>query len=79
MKVLFHTRSVEKTDWEDQEIQLHDFGRLPILGDFICTESDASDWHRVALVVHVTFPADYMAEIFCVRVNHLEAMKEATK
>jgi hypothetical protein len=74
-KVFFHTRDEGHVDWENQSIPLSALARLPGVGEYISLGNDTPNWHRVVLVVHVTFPAEYVAEVFCVRVNHLDAMK----
>ena len=64
-------------NWDNRRIRLLDFGRLPIVGEYISMGNDTNDWHRVELVVHVAFEADYMAEIYCVAVNHMDVIKQS--
>lgn len=77
MNVFFHTRTAGRRDWDNRGIQLLDFGRLPVVREYISLGNDTTDWHRVELVVHVAFQADHMAEIYCVAENHLEALKQS--
>lgn len=77
MNVFFHTRTAGQRNWDNREIGLLDFGRLPVVGEFISVGNQTPDWHQVELVVHVAFPADFVAEVYCVAVNHLDAMKAA--
>ena len=74
MKIFFHTRLSEKHSWKNSGIELRNFSRLPAVGEFICVEDGSSEWHRVELVVHVAFEADYVAEVYCMTVDHLQAM-----
>lgn len=75
-KVFFHTRTEGSFDWDNRPMPLSVLVRLPEVGEYISLGNDTPDWHRVVRVVHVAFPADYIAEVFCVRVNNLEAMRE---
>lgn len=77
MNVFFHTRTAGKRNWDNRGIRLLDFGRLPVVGEYISLGNDTNDWHRVELVVHVAFPADYVAELYCIAVNHMEATNRA--
>jgi len=77
MKIFFHTRTDGKADWDNRPIELLDVARLPTVGEYICLENESADWHLVQMVVHVAFQADYMAEVYCVKVNHMEAHRRA--
>jgi hypothetical protein len=79
MKIFFHTRPPDKINWDNKGIGLSEFSRLPVVGEYISLGSNEPNWHRVALVVHIPFKADYVAEVFCVAVNGMEAMKEACR
>ena len=39
--------------------------------------NETTGWDLVELVVHVAFPADFVAEVYCVAVNHMDAKKAA--
>jgi hypothetical protein len=48
------------------------------VGEYLATAT-TSDWYKVELVVHCPFEAEFAAEVYAVRVDHMEVMKEAFK
>lgn len=74
MKVFLHTRSQGKIDWKNES---REFGRLPVVGEFLALDWN-SPWYEVQLVVHCPFEsADYEAEVYAVKVDHLEVQRRA--
>jgi hypothetical protein len=74
-KVFLHTRLNENEQWENTSIELSALGRLPEVGENISIDNATEYWHRVDTVVHVAHPAEYIAEVYCTKVNHLDATK----
>jgi hypothetical protein len=68
-KIFFHTRGKGEAYPENVPMALSAFVRLPEVGEEITLGTGAHDLHRVERVVHVGFPADYIAEVFCERVE----------
>jgi hypothetical protein len=75
-KVFFHTRLDEIDQWENKSMELSALGRLPEVGEHISIDNATEYWHRVDTVVHVAHQAEYIAEVFCTKVNHLDAIKK---
>lgn len=74
MKVFLHTRSQGKMDWKNESREL---ARLPVVGEFLVLDWN-SPWYQVQLVVHCPFEsADYEAEVYAVKVDHLEVQRRA--
>ncbi|MEW6159003.1 MAG: hypothetical protein AB1813_16385 [Verrucomicrobiota bacterium] len=73
--VFLHTRSPGKMDWVNTPRQ---FLRLPVVGEFVTTDS-TSDWYKVELVVHCAFEADFAAEVYAVKADHLQVIREACR
>jgi hypothetical protein len=72
-KVFLHTRSPGKADWDNG---LREFGRIPVIGEYVATDS-MSDWFQVELVVHCPFAdSDCEAEVYAVKVDHQAVMSE---
>lgn len=74
MEVFVHT--VETLDDQKPVNQGREFLRLPVVGEYI-TLGPTGDWYEVQIVVHCphTPPSHYAAEVFAVRVDHMDAMK----
>lgn len=68
-----HVHSPGKHDYQNSP---WDFPQVPCAGEYVALKS-AGEWHRVELVVHCAFTAEYQAEIWVVEVNHLDAIKGA--
>jgi hypothetical protein len=73
MKVFLHTRRPGKFDWANES---RNFGRLPVVGEFVALASD-SPWYQVQIVVHCPFEAEYEAEVYAVEIDHTEAKQRA--
>jgi hypothetical protein len=61
-KVFLHYRNSPGGDWINEE---RTFSRLPCVGEYVATDV-ASAWHRVYLVVHCPFDAEFEAEVYTV-------------
>ena len=70
-----HLRNPGQQDWDNSS---REFLRLPIVGEYLATDWN-SDWYRVELVVHCPFKAEYAAEVYAVKVDHLKEMEKAFK
>jgi hypothetical protein len=73
LNVFFHTRSAGQRDWFNEP---RTFAKIPSVGDYVATASDGP-WHRVELVVHTPFPCDFDAEVYAVKVDHLDMLNTA--
>ena len=70
-KVFLHIKnSIEEQNWTNLTRR---FVRLPIAGEYIAIEGD-SDWYKVKLVVHCAFSADYVAEIYAIKIDSFQIM-----
>lgn len=75
IKVFLHTRISENDNWENVS---EEFVALPSVGEYLTLSSD-SEWYEVKIVLHTPFSRDYDAEVYAMRVDHLEVMKKAFK
>lgn len=73
MNVFLHTRKPQGRDWTNES---RDFGRLPVVGEFVATSS-SSPWYQVELVVHCPFDCEFDAEVYAVEVDQHEVQKAA--
>lgn len=73
LNVFFHTRSPGQRDWFNES---RNFAKIPAVGEYVATAT-TSAWFRVELVVHTPFPCEFDAEVYAVKVDHLEAIKSA--
>lgn len=71
-KVFLHTRETNQVEWSNE---VRDFARVPVPGEYLALDV-TSPWYRVGLVVHVPFPADWEAEVYAEKVDHLKVMSE---
>ena len=74
MKVFVHLRTQGKHDWSNT---VHDFDRLPIVDEYVQID-DLTEWYIVQIVVHCPFNEEWGAEIYAVKVNHLDELKRLT-
>jgi len=71
MKVFLHTRDPKESECVNQFLE---FARIPVIGEHVAISSD-SPWFKVVVVVHTPFPCDCEAEVYAVKVEHLEVIK----
>lgn len=80
MKVFLHTRSYGKVNWTNVG---REFGRLPVVGEYVALEDDSQQTlYRVLVVVHCPIEdAEYQAEVFAVKINpddmHKQTLSDA--
>jgi hypothetical protein len=72
-KVFLHTRDHGQNNWTNNS---YNFARIPVVGEHLTTGIE-SDWYEVQLVVHTPYPCDCDAEVYAVKVDHMEAQKAA--
>lgn len=70
--VLVHFKSAGDLLWDTD---IRHFDRVPQAGEYLTMARDA-DWYEVRGVLHMAFPLDYDAEIFCVKVGDPLAVKQ---
>ncbi|KIV56439.1 hypothetical protein AM501_09805 [Aneurinibacillus migulanus] len=75
IKVFLHTYISENDSWENVT---KEFVALPSVGEYL-TLSSVSEWYEVKIVLHTQFSRDYDAEVYAIKVDHLEVMKKAFK
>ena len=75
VKVFVHTRPTPQHEWQSEG---RDLTRLPCVGEYVAMGLGESDWHRVTLVVHAAYHAEYEGEIFTEAVDHVGAVRRAT-
>ncbi|MEO0561936.1 MAG: hypothetical protein AAF125_07475 [Chloroflexota bacterium] len=59
--------------WESES---RNFDRVPIVGEYL-TFSREADWYEVVAVVHMAFPLDYDAEVYCKMVEDKIALRQS--
>ena len=73
--VFVHVKDSVDDLWTNQQME---FDRIPGVGEYVVLKFD-SPWYEVHLVVHCPYEgAEYDAEIYAVRVNHLEEISDVT-
>jgi hypothetical protein len=63
--VLVFYKSAGDTMWQND---MRNFDRVPVVGEYLTMARDG-DWYEVKAVVHMAFPLDYDAELYCVKVE----------
>lgn len=58
------------------ESDTRNFDRVPTAGEYLTMSRDG-DWYEVKAVVHMAFPLDYDAEIYCVKVDDKFALRRS--
>lgn len=62
-------------DGETWQSDTRHFDRVPTVGEYVSLERDA-DLYLVKAVVHMAFPLDYDAEIYCVKVPYISLRQQ---
>jgi hypothetical protein len=76
MKVFVHTKNDPKDQWANVGLE---FSSIPAVGEHIVLTS-ASEWYEVFTVVHVPMgEGQYVAEIYAMRVNRHQVLKQPLK
>lgn len=71
--VFVHYKDERNSNW--QNIGRY-FSRVPTVGEYFAL-SDTGPWYRVEIVVHCPFDdAEFEAEIFGIKVDHLQVLKD---
>ena len=53
----------------------YNFERIPVEGEYFALDVDG-EWYKVQLVVHTPNSGEMCAEIYAVKVNHIEEIKK---
>ena len=72
--VFVHTKATAEDDWQNEVLT---FTRVPAVGEYFTT-AETEPWYRITLVVHCPWDdAQFDAEAFAMRADHLEAIGAA--
>lgn len=71
--VLVLFKNADADVWESDT---RHFDRVPVAGEYLALSRDG-DWYMVKSVVHMAFPLDYDAEIYCVKVDDKSALRRS--
>ncbi|WP_211272843.1 hypothetical protein [Domibacillus antri] len=69
--VFLHLHSPSDHDWVNK---YYEFQRIPQQGEYVSVEVDA-EWYEIELVVHTPSSDQMSAEVYAVKVDHLEVSK----
>lgn len=75
MKVQVHLRRSDETDWNQATVRLLDFGRVPMVGEYVALEPHYQTWNCVELVVHNAYEGQHIAEVYCVIYEAAEVLQ----
>lgn len=71
MKPIFlHLHNMGFKDWLNK---VSTFGRIPVEGEYLTIDYD-SDLYKVEMVIHTPFSEEMCAEVYAVKVNHIEEL-----
>jgi hypothetical protein len=59
--------------WENDT---RNFDRVPAVGEYLTLSRDGA-WYEVKAVVHMAFPLDYDAELYCVKVEDKLGLRQS--
>ena len=71
--VLVFFKDEAGTDWQNDT---RNFDRVPVAGEYLALSRDGA-WYEVKAVVHMAFPLDYDAELYCVKVEDRLALRQS--
>ncbi|OME07875.1 hypothetical protein BSK64_06365 [Paenibacillus odorifer] len=71
-KVFVHVHDAGDIEFEND---YHSFSRIPVENEYFTLSHDG-DWYRVELIIHTPFDEEIEAEIYGVKVDHMEIMKD---
>lgn len=71
-KIFVHTHEKGDSEWEND---YYSFSRVPIEGEYFTLASNG-EWYQIEMVVHTPFAKEIHAEIYGVKVDHMEIMKD---
>ncbi|MEK4699722.1 hypothetical protein MKX47_08980 [Solibacillus sp. FSL R7-0668] len=71
MKPIFlHLHNMGFKDWLNK---VSTFERIPVEGEYLTIDYD-SDLYKVEMVIHTPFSEEMCAEVYAVKVNHIEEL-----
>ncbi|MEK3943526.1 hypothetical protein [Paenibacillus sp. FSL H3-0310] len=68
INVFVHVHDEGESEWENE---CHLFSRVPIEKEYFALSHDGN-WYEVEMVVHTPFDQEVQAEIYAVKVDHME-------
>lgn len=70
--LVFYKATGEDT-WQTEAVN---FDRIPVVGEYVALSRDG-DWYEVKAILHMAFPLDYDAEVYCVKVADKLALRQS--
>jgi hypothetical protein len=71
--VLVFYKDTGEDMWQTDTVN---FDRVPVAGEYLALSRDGG-WYEVKAVVHMAFPLDYDAELYCVKVADRVALRQS--
>ncbi len=59
--------------WQTETVY---FDRVPIAGEYLALSRDGN-WYEVKAIVHMAFPLDYDAELYCIKIEDKLVLRQS--